>query len=269
MEAQVESRIRGRSGSSHGGGLRGALWLAAEDVRRSWISYPATCIVLLLVGFFAISLVEGVFVLGGIGEGDRIIQERFNGFVADTFFLAICPALGINFFFNRDYGARYRYDNMTRRLSFVKSLAVSSGEIVTGRALTMLLAVAVATPSFFLPLLLVSPGPLERLDIVGFLGFATIWVGYALFVVGFYMYTWLGFTGEEDLKITLVLALCYPALAALVNFVFDVHLVSGSIEVARTDGPFVGILALAAGAACFFLWGLATTRKLRRRDLSA
>lgn len=244
--------------------------MALEDVRRTWISYPASCVALFLVGFGAAGLVEGIFEFDGLGKGEGALQEGFNGFFADFVFLGVCPALGINLVLNQDYGARYRYDNMSRRLIFLRGLAISPGEIVAGRALTMLLSFVVATPAFFLPLFLNSSGPVGRvLDVAEFWSFAALWVGYALFTVGFYMYVWLGFSGREDLKITLVLVFGYLLAAALLNFAFGVHLVSGSIGLAQAYGPYVAAPALLAGAAGFALWTRATTRKLQGRNMSA
>ncbi len=269
MEAKVESRGHERNESRPGGGLSGALWLAREDVRRTWISYPASCVALFLVGFGAIGLVEGIFEFGGSGREGTVWQEGFNGFFTDFFFLSVCPALGINLILNRDYGARYRYDNMSRRLAFLRSLAISAGEIVAGRALTMLLFFVVATPAFFLPLFLVSSDNVERFPgVAEFWSFAVIWVGYALFAGGFYMYAWLGFSGREDLKGTLTLVLVYLLAAALSNFVFGIHLVAGSIRLAGEYGPLVAVPVLAAGATGFLFWCRVTRRRLERRDLA-
>ncbi len=266
METREREEVERRSGGSWGG----ALWLAKEDVRRTWASYPASGIALFLVGLAAANIVEGIFELEGFGRGGEAFQESFNGFCADFFFLCVCPALGINLLLNRDYGARYKYDNMSRRLVFLRGLAISAGEIVAGRAVTILLAFVFATPAFFLPLLVVPSGHVERLlGAAGLVGFAAIWVGYALFAVGFYMYVWLGFSGRQDLKITPALLFCYLLAAVLVNFVFDVHLVSGSVGLVREYGPLVAVPALAAGATGFLFWCRATTRRLEGRDLSA
>lgn len=268
MEAGLEGGVRGRAGDRSGGSLRGAFWLAREDVRRTWASYPASCLGVLFLGFIAISPVQGVFEVEGLGVSGGTLQEGVSGTLVDSFFLCVCPMLGVNFVLNRDYGARYRQDNMSRRLAFLRGLAISPGEIVVGRALTMLLAFVVAVPSFFLPLFLVSPGAVESMSAVEFCGFAAIWVGYALFAAGFYMYGWLGFSGRQDLKGTLGLVPCLLLAAILANFVFGIHLVSGSVGLAREHGPLAAVPALVIGVAGFILCGLATAKKLSRRDLS-
>ena len=222
----------------------------------------------IFVGLLAIGPVGGVLELDGFGRTEGSFQERLNGSLADLFFLSVCPALGINLIFNRDYGARYRHDNMSRRLAFVRGLPISAGEIVTGRSLTMLLAFAIAVPCFFLPLFLVSPGVDGRTGTAEFCSFAAIWVGYALFAAGFYGYAWLGFSGREDIKGAFGLLVGFLLTAVACNFVLDVHLVSCSMGLAREHGPFVAVPALAAGATGFVLWGFATRSRLQKRDLS-
>lgn len=269
MEAtRSGGEVREKEQDDRGGSLRRSLWLAGEDVRRTWLSYPASCVAFVFVGFLAIGPVQGIVGLEGFGSGGRTLAQGFNGFFVDLFFLWVCPALGINLIFNRDYGARYRRDNMSRRLAFLRGLAISPGEIVAGRALTMLLAFVVAVPAFFMPLFLVPPAAVESLGPVGYWSFAGIWAGYALFAGGFYMYAWLGFSGREDLKGALGLGVCFVLVAVLTNFALDIHLVTGSVGLAREYGPLVALPALGAGAAGFVLWALATRSKLSRRDLS-
>ena len=49
------------------GVFAGAFWLAKRELRRAWISYPLTGVLLMLMGFFVVPSVSGVFEFDGPG----------------------------------------------------------------------------------------------------------------------------------------------------------------------------------------------------------
>jgi hypothetical protein len=59
----------GERGEASGmaGVFAGALWLAKREVRRAWISYPLTGVLLMLMGFYVVPSVSGVFEFDGPG----------------------------------------------------------------------------------------------------------------------------------------------------------------------------------------------------------
>jgi len=247
---------------------REAWWLARRDIRRTWISYPATGLVALFAGLFYTVLLPGWFSqVGLIGELEGNVTGLVNGFVLDMGFLMVTPILVINAILNRDYSARFKHDNMSRRIAFLRSLPITTRVLVTSRVLTMLLALPVTAPLFFLPPYLLSPALGEGLVPAQYLSFAAIWIGYALVVGGGYMYVWMGVSGSTDRRISLGLIFLIPIFAGLLNG-FDVNIVEGTITLARAYGPLAAIVALAVGSVGLFLWGRAAERCLGNRDLT-
>ena len=53
--------------SGMAGVFAGAFWLAKRELRRAWISYPLTGVLLMLMGFFVVPSVSGVFEFDGPG----------------------------------------------------------------------------------------------------------------------------------------------------------------------------------------------------------
>lgn len=244
----------------------GASFLFAWDLHRTWPSYAIAALLGAVYGFIASVLLEGIFVLEGFGNEGESMERAFNSFLLDFFFLAIAPAFLINFVFNRDYAARFTQDNMSRRLSFLRSLPVPARDLVLSRALSSLLSLVLSATPFFLTLYLLYDADGGRLPVEMYLPFTAIWAAYALVSGGFYLYVWLGFSGGKDLLITLSLMVLLLLVAGASNLALSVGLVSGSLELARDHG-LAAVATLISGALVFALWMLAATRRLKRREL--
>ena len=248
---------------SPGSTWRNVRWLAAEDIRRNRLSYPATGIAALLAGLYTMVL------YGLQSSGKGWVEEAVGGSVLDLWFLAMCPALTINLIFNRDYSSRFTKDNMTSRLTFLRSLPISARELVASRALVMMSSLAVTSLLFFLPPYLLSSSLSDKLGPVEYLWFVLIWIGYALFSGGFYLYTWLSFSKRDDpWTILSFLAFLFVAIGTM-DWTIGVGIISTTVGLAESHGPFSALVALSIGGLGFLLWGLATERRLRKRDLSA
>ena len=60
------------------GVFSGAFWLAKRELRRAWTSYPFTGVLLMLMGFYVVPSVPGVFEFDGpgtAGEDGRVLQR--------------------------------------------------------------------------------------------------------------------------------------------------------------------------------------------------
>jgi hypothetical protein len=166
---------------------RDGLWLAGQDARRAWPSFPATALTALIGGLYT-----GAFLLAIEGEG------VFYDFLLGFWFLMLVPVLGSNFLFNRDYYYNLREDNLSKRLAFLRSLPISAGAVVVGRAAIMLLTLACAAPAFFSSIYLSSPTLQARLGPAQYLAFSLGWLGYALFMGGFLLFVWLGLPWRKE-----------------------------------------------------------------------
>ncbi len=260
---KAKSATAGSRESDPGSTWRNVRWLSAENIRRNRLSYPSTGLAALLAGLYTMVL------YGLQGSGKGWVEEAVGGSVLDLWFLAMCPALTINFVFNRDYASRFTKDNMTRRLAFLRSLPISARELVASRALVMMSSLAVTSPLFFLPPYLLSSSLSDRLGPVEYLWFVLIWIGYALFSGGFYLYTWLSFLKRGDSWSILSFLLFLFFAIGTMDWIIGVGIVSTAMDLAKSYGPLSALVVLLAGGISFLLWGLATERRLKRRDLSA
>lgn len=71
----MSTRERGDA-SGTAGVFAGAFWLAKREVRRAWISYPLTGLLLTFVGFIVVPSVSGMFEFDGLGSvvGSRALR---------------------------------------------------------------------------------------------------------------------------------------------------------------------------------------------------
>lgn len=237
-------------------GFREAWWLAKWEIRRSKLSLLATALFTLVLGLVFVGPVIDATLRG----------KLFSAFVVDFVFLALFANLAINwtstgYFF-------VGQDAFSKRLSFLRSLPVSARDIVSGRALIMVLTLLVMSPIAFLPPYLLSGAVREELGPVGYPCFAILWAMYGIVSGCLNAYLELGGRARTMLLThgawVLVLVL-FVALATASG----THLVAGSAQFARTHGPVAAMVALAVGSAALLSWSRLMERRLRRRDLSA
>lgn len=245
----------------HTGIPREVWWLVREDVRRTWISFPAVVLTSLLMGSYVGGLLFAPEFAEGVGDG-------LVGFLRDFLFLTLIPVLGVNFLFNRDYYYSLKEDNLSKRLAFLRALPIPAVSIVAGRAAIMLISLGFAVPSFFAAVYLLSGASVTGLGIGGYLAFAAAWVGYALFSGGFLLFVWLGLSWKTELKVLIALPVYNTLLAGLLNLaLFEDGIVAESLELARTRGWLPATLILLTGAVAFVAWARAAARRLEKREL--
>lgn len=237
------------------GTLRGAAsWLAAEELRRSRLSLLATALATVILALLASALVLGFYAE----------RAAYASFALDVYLLAACCNLALNW-----TAVGYwtpTEDRISRRLAFLRSLPIPTRALVAGRALVMVLTLAVMASVFFLALYRLSGDLRADLGPAGYLGFAGIWSGYALLMGAFGLYLEWGFSGKTLFRAQFVWVGALLAAAATANLL-GVRLFAGSVELARAFGPLAGFVALLVGAAGLALSTLATARRLRRREL--
>lgn len=248
-----------RAGQREGfGGWRDALWLAGRDIRGAWVSFPAEAVVALVPGLYLVFLYPNAS--GGAMGG-------FGNFLLDFWFLLVVAVLNVNFLFNRDYYYRFREDNFTKRLSFLRGLPIGARTIVSGRAVVMAVALACGSPSFFLAPYLASTELRGMIGGVDYLWFVGTWIGYALFMMGVLLFMWIGLSWEAE-RIAVPLLPCAYVLAAIIsNLTLDDGLVLTLIEAAKTQGPLVAGASVAFGALGLIFWSRAAEKRLQKREL--
>lgn len=150
---------------------------------------------------------------------------------------------------------------------FLRSLPIPAEAVVGGRMLAMLLALLVSAPAFFATFYLLSRGTAGAPDDRAFVPFALVWVGYALVYGGGLVYLWIARSKRAELAATLALPLTLLLVAVATNLLTGVGIVERTISLAQEHGILAGPVCLMVGLAAFALWGRATAKGLKRRDL--
>lgn len=260
MEAEAETKDHQETRTvSPKSNLRDAAWLAGADVRKSWISFPVAALTALIPGLYLVLFYSDIF------EGS---VDRFEVFMLDSWFLLMVTVLNVNFLFNRDYYYRLRGDNYTKRLSFLLGLPIAPRVVVVGRAMYMALALAFSAPSFFLLPYLVGGDLRSAISPVDYVWFVFIWVGYALFMMGFLLFMWNGLSFQTELGWIFSVFLGGCLLVATVsNLALENGLTVTLIQIAKAQGPLAAGIALALGGIGLVLWMKLAAKWLGRREL--
>jgi hypothetical protein len=253
----------GIGGRGELGGFADAFWLARDELRRTWLSYPLTCMFVVFLGFFVVPSVSGVFDLEGFGVEGKRMEGFYNAFFADYLFVVICAFLGVRAI-SGDYTPFWR-GSFSSRLIFLRSVPIPAGSLVGSRALGMLFALLVNVPAFFLPAFLLSD--LGQLG-ASYLWFVGVWVGYCLLASGLWLLCELTVSGGAYTRIYFGVAAALMAELALLEWALDLRLVGRTAELAQSHGPLYAAVSVLAGTVAFAVLCRLTVRRLRRKDLS-
>jgi len=234
-------------------GWTGAVWLAKEELRRNWPSYLLTGLALLFLGFLVVPSLSGVFELRGFGVEGKRVADSSNAFFADCAFLVICAFLGMNAL-------------SSSRLLVFRGLPIPAGSLVGGSAVSLLFALVLNVPAFFLPAFFFS-------DLGGlgasYVWFAGTWIGYVLASSGLVLLVGHTAGGGAFARISACLGIPLVLALALLEWTAGFGLVGGSAELARDYGALPTVFSLLAGAAAFAILSRATAERLRKGEFSS
>lgn len=252
MEART-TQVPEMAGSSGG-----ATTLALAELKRGWLSWLLTVLGTLFLA-----------VIGGPAVAGPFLPDWTGGFLTAISDVSLL-VFGASLAYNWADGGYYRLwqDPFAERLRFLRALPVPARDLVLGRMLTMVLGLLVLAPVFFLPPYVFAiydgtpPAPMA------YASYALIWAGYALFSGGIVLYLEFGFRGKTANWLFYMWGLVIVIVFALLRFGLDVRVAAGTAELVRAYGPLPAVLSLLAGAAAFALLGLATVKRLERRELA-
>ena len=256
----------GTNESRGASGFAGTLRLARKEMRRAWPSYPLTGLFLLLLGFFVVPSLSGVFELDGSGALGLRVGDHYNDFLADYLFLVVGAFLGVRAI-SRDYTLASWQETYTWRLLFLRKLPIRAGSLVGSRALGMLFALFLYAGAFFLPAFLLSD--LGELGTRTYLWFCGVWIGYSLLGSGLCLLLELTVNGKVYSMLSFGFTASLMVVLALLEWTVDLSLVRRLAELAQSGyGALPAIISILAGGAAFALLSRLTTRRIERRDLS-
>jgi len=241
--------------------LAGAFWLARKEMRRAWLSYPLTGLLLLFLGFFVVPSVSGLFELQGFGlEGQRV-EDFYNAFFSDCLFLVICAFLAVNAVSgNRTPGRR---DTFSSTLLLLGGLPVPAGSLVGSRAVSLTFALVLNVPAFFLPVFFLSD--LGELG-TSYVWFVGTWIGYGLLFSGLGLLLRLTATDEASVPISIGVGAAIVATLAVLEWTVGLDLVGRTAQLAQGYGPLPALLSILVGAAAFVLLAWLTVHRIHERD---
>jgi hypothetical protein len=261
MGESSSSSIRARGVSDV---LSGALWLAKKEMERAWLSYPLTALILLFLGFLVAPSVSGVFELRGFGAGGQRMEEFYSAFFADCLFLVICASLAVNEVSGtRMAGGRGTFSS---RLVFLRRPPIPAESLVGSRALSLLFALCINAPAFFLPAFVLSD--LGELG-ASYLWFACVWIGYSFLASGVCLLLELTVNGGAYAPIYFGLAASLMVVMAPLEWTLDLRLVVRTVELAQSGyGALAASFSILAGGAAFAFLAWLSVHRIRKRDLS-
>ncbi len=237
-------------------------WLAVREVRRNWLSYLIIALFGLVFGVLAV-LMSNDLQIGAPAN-------RAEDAALDVFFIFALSIFAIN-----SLSRKYLYswvDIFSRRLHFLRSLPISTGEIVASRILAMILALIFNSLVGFSTVYFLSwsfGGQLsQQLGPGGYLAFAGVWVGYAIFFGGAWSYAEFGLHGRIFNWIVFGIVGCTLPLLFMLEWLFNPRIVTRMIYLVEAYGALPAVLAIIAGTTGFSLWARATMRRIERRELS-
>ena len=256
----------GTNESGDASGLAGAFRLARKEVRREWPSYPLTGLFLLLLGFFVVPSLSGVFEVDGSGAVGLWAEDHYNDFIADYLFLIVGAFLGVRAI-SRDYTLAAWQDTYSSRRNFVRKLPISPGSLVASRVLSMLFALILYAPAFFVPAFFLSD--LGELPTSKYLYFCGVWIGYGLLGSGLCLLLELTVNGKVYILISFSFTVSLIGVLALLEWTVDLSLVGRSAQLVQSYGALPAIISILAGGSAFVLLSRLTARRIGKRNLSS
>lgn len=233
--------------------LSGAIWLGAKETREKWVRYPLTALLFLFLGFLVAPVLSGVFELRGFGAEGRRIEDFFNTFFADCAFLAICAFLGADAL-------------SSSRPPVFRALPIPTGSLVGGRAVSLLFALVLNVPAFFLPAFFFSDLGGLGASYVWFVG---TWLGYVLAASGLVLLIKLTAGGRAYAPIFVCLGILLVLALALLDWSAGFGLVDGSAGLARDHGALPAVLSILAGSVAFAALSRAAADRLQKGSISS
>jgi hypothetical protein len=250
-------------------GFVGAFWIARKEMKRTWLSYPLSGLLVLSLGLFAVPALSGVLELKSTGAVGLRVEVHYNDFLADYLFLVVGAFLGVRAI-SRDYTLASWQDTYTLRLLLSRKLPISTGRLVGGRLILILFSLFLYAPAFFLPAFFLS----EIGELGGsYLYFCGVWIGYGLLGSGLCLLLELTSSGKVYTLLSFGFTASLMVVLALLEWTVNLSLVGRTAELVQSAGALPAIISILAGGAALALLSRLIVQRIEKRtfvgDLSA
>lgn len=235
-----------------------AIWLARKEIVRLRYSYLMTGAFMLVAGAFVAPTVEaGVL---GPAAADSPRDAIFGDFVI----LLLTTLLATNYAF---WGSVSEWSNPSeRKLAFMRALPIPVSTLVGSRMISMVAALPITIPAFFLSIYLLAD---VQMGVGDYIAFSVFWVGYALLWAGFNLYVEIVSGSRFYFWISFVSVALMVGLIALIDFGLDIRIGLNVVTLIDSYGFLAALASLVVGFLALMLAGRMAARGLQGREIPA
>lgn len=242
-----------KDASQEFGGARGdqsslndAMWLAGQDIRRTWLAYPASALYIGLLGLF----------WGLSGAMDP-------GTYSFEFIMFAIGIILATPFFARDYMS-WSTDPIAERLAWLRMLPIGVPTIVRARALALLVALPLNAIAFFTP---VWFGGGWQMSGTTFLWFCLAITGVSLVGAGSTLALEMSVGIRRWIIINILTIMIVIVVMFVIGLGLDFRVFEQLARAVAWNGPLVALISVATGGLVMFVCIRLAEDGLRRREL--
>lgn len=230
-------------------------------VKKSIKSLVGAWLATILLSLFTSGLLNGMFP----SDPDSITM---NGVILDFLFVLIIPYFGSLFLQEYWSFQVIQDDTFTRELSFLRTLPISSQTIVNTRFICLWMTGLGIGITFFLGIYLFSHEVRAHIDMLPFLWFSLIWMGYSLLAGGIFPFLELGTNGKIFFWSQILLSPLF-VVPIIGHFFFRKHsIVEWTLDLAQHRGAFSALVSFLIGSIGLLMWRRLTLRTLEKRNIT-
>jgi len=194
---------------------------------------------------------------------DQVVSDMF---VTDLFYLMIMSSIGFALF-SREYRSNWvKTRPITRKLTYLKGLPISSNEIAASRSILYLITLGLLGSVFFVALYLFSPFFHSEIGLGLYISFALVWLGYALAVGGTFLIAEQTMSEKAYFILSFLFIGIFTAIAVLLR-VTGFPLVKNVLAWVQQYGVIVSFLSVIIGLIVLLLSTKVIAHRLNKREL--
>ncbi|MEF3313721.1 hypothetical protein PV433_33055 [Paenibacillus sp. GYB004] len=231
------------------------IWFIVKaDVKRAKWGYLISAFMYVYFCFFGSFIVSDLFETMGNRGG--------VGFLADLMFL--CSLSCIGFVMSGEYRSYWLSDVFTKKLLYLRSLPISTKELVWARYVQIGINLLIMSAILFIPLYFISLLD-DILTVTEYISFAVLWMCVGACSSMVFAYKELSGSGKSYFWFCMISVAGYMAVSGLCWY-WNFGLVEHSVIFAQKAGLLAAVVCLVITALWGWFWGRMTNDKIRRRE---